>query len=298
MNGIGPDWISETQADVRAYLDRTLPDDDSVVSKAVRYMIVNGTGKLLRPLLVRASAEAYDVPWRIALPYAAVVEGIHAGSLMIDDIRCMDDSDERRGRPAAHILYSESDAILGGIDLFFSYALNVISNDRGIRLGRRMNIIRELSLVSRFMNRGQSGDVRNDNPRNPKLTLNGLRAIYEGKSGWPMGFSLEMGPLIAGVSDPERVFLRALGISLGTWYQYYDDLSDAEEDRGKKTIVNFGGVAEARKITERLEEVVRGDIEHVRDDFERDTTYIEEIAENMFQRYWRSVEGSLKDTGS
>lgn len=52
-----------------------------------------------------------------ALPLAPLVELPHNASLIHDDIE--DNSDERRGRPAAHLIYGTDTAINGGCFLYF-----------------------------------------------------------------------------------------------------------------------------------------------------------------------------------
>src|SRR5690606_3429280 len=49
-----------------------------------------------------------------ALPIAAAVELVHTYSLVHDDLPCMDDDDERRGRPTVHVAYGEPTAVLAG----------------------------------------------------------------------------------------------------------------------------------------------------------------------------------------
>ena len=51
-----------------------------------------------RPLL--ATTEAAGAGAEAALPAAAALELVHTFSLVHDDLPCMDDDDERRGRPS------------------------------------------------------------------------------------------------------------------------------------------------------------------------------------------------------
>ena len=49
-----------------------------------------------------------------ALPAAAALELVHAFSLVHDDLPALDDDDERRGRPSAHVAFGEGVALLAG----------------------------------------------------------------------------------------------------------------------------------------------------------------------------------------
>ena len=91
-------------------------------SGACAYSIRSG-GKRVRPSIAIGLGRMLLGPqrspqWDRALCQAACgVELLHLASLVADDLPCMDDDDERRGRPSLHRRYSESTALLA------SYAL-------------------------------------------------------------------------------------------------------------------------------------------------------------------------------
>ena len=64
-------------------------------------------GKCLRGGLVYASGRALGIEEKRLDGAAAAMELVHAYSLTHDDLPCMDDDDERRGRPACHRVYGE-----------------------------------------------------------------------------------------------------------------------------------------------------------------------------------------------
>jgi octaprenyl-diphosphate synthase len=73
-------------------------------------------GKRWRPLLMTLICESLG-GGDAALPLAPLVEFCHNASLIHDDIE--DNSDERRGKPAVHVLYGEDTAINSGSFLYF-----------------------------------------------------------------------------------------------------------------------------------------------------------------------------------
>ena len=81
--------------------------------------LVNRGGKRWRPLLMVLTAEsiAAESGFDAALPLTPLVEFPHNASLIHDDIE--DNSDERRGKPAVHLIYGTDTAINGGSFLFF-----------------------------------------------------------------------------------------------------------------------------------------------------------------------------------
>ena len=76
-------------------------------------------GKRWRPLLMVLAAEsiAGDGGADAALPLTPLVEFPHSASLIHDDIE--DNSDERRGKRAVHLIYGTDTAINGGAFLYF-----------------------------------------------------------------------------------------------------------------------------------------------------------------------------------
>ncbi|MDR1319075.1 MAG: polyprenyl synthetase family protein [Treponema sp.] len=73
-------------------------------------------GKRWRPLLMTLVCESLG-GGETALPLAPLVEFCHNASLIHDDIE--DGSDERRGRPAVHLIHGIDAAINGGCFLYF-----------------------------------------------------------------------------------------------------------------------------------------------------------------------------------
>ncbi|MDR0585291.1 MAG: polyprenyl synthetase family protein [Treponema sp.] len=73
-------------------------------------------GKRWRPLLMTLVCESLGGD-DAALPLAPLVEFCHNASLIHDDIE--DDSDERRGKPAVHLVHGLDAAINGGCFLYF-----------------------------------------------------------------------------------------------------------------------------------------------------------------------------------
>ena len=76
-------------------------------------------GKRWRPLLMLLTAECINGEngATAALPLTPLVEFCHNASLIHDDIE--DNSDERRGKPAVHLLYGMDTAINSGAFLYF-----------------------------------------------------------------------------------------------------------------------------------------------------------------------------------
>jgi len=104
----------ELRAAVETYLGSLpLHPELGALEDVLHYSLGSG-GKRIRPVLCLAVAEAAGAAVERALPGACAIELVHTFSLVHDDLPAMDDDDERRGRPSAHVAFGEGAAILAG----------------------------------------------------------------------------------------------------------------------------------------------------------------------------------------
>ena len=84
--------------------------------EAMRYAVL-GQGQRFRPILALRIARLCGQENPHTLRAAAAVEILHCASLIVDDLPCMDDAAERRGRPSTHRAYGEATAVLAAFGL-------------------------------------------------------------------------------------------------------------------------------------------------------------------------------------
>ncbi len=91
--------------------------------------LVEAGGKRVRPMLTLAAARicGYEGPFHVHL--AATVEFIHTATLLHDDV--VDGSEQRRGRPAANLLWDNKSSVLVG-DYLFARSFQLMT-EAGIR---------------------------------------------------------------------------------------------------------------------------------------------------------------------
>lgn len=87
--------------------------EGGTLREAMRYSLLAG-GKRIRPILTLEFCRVCGGDVQAALPVAGAVEMLHCYSLIHDDLPCMDNDDERRGKPANHIKFGETTATLAG----------------------------------------------------------------------------------------------------------------------------------------------------------------------------------------
>ena len=86
--------LIQYQSRASQHLEEILPLDNSVLSLAMRYSVLNG-GKRLRPILVYLVGEIGEASEESLNILAAAIELIHCYSLIHDDLPSMDNDDLR-----------------------------------------------------------------------------------------------------------------------------------------------------------------------------------------------------------
>ena len=221
-------------------------------------------GKRLRPALAQLVAEVFGAPAARLLDAACVVELVHAASLVLDDLPCMDDAELRRGRPALHRRFGEAVAVLAAFALLgrAQALLPVALAGAGVVPAHRAALIRRLAEVVEAMCHAQALDL---GAARPPATLDDLESIHAGKTGGLFVLAAELGAVAAGISGDQLDGLRAYARNLGLAFQVGDDLLDAagSEARigkptgrdaalGRLTFVSLLGVPGAATIRDEL----------------------------------------------
>lgn len=159
---------------------------------------------------------------------AAAVEIVHTYSLVHDDLPCMDDDAQRRGRPTTHVIFDVPTATRAGFLLvpIAVQELAAAAADLGLpaeRLGRMGEILLEAGGI-RGMVGGQWLDLEAEGRR---LGLEELVEIHRRKTGALITAACSLGGLAAGADDATVVALTEYGREVGLAFQIADDLLDA-----------------------------------------------------------------------
>jgi geranylgeranyl pyrophosphate synthase len=196
---------------------------------AMEYSVLGG-GKRIRPLLVYASGELFDLDDALLDPIAAAVELVHAYSLVHDDLPSMDDDDLRRGRPTTHRAFDEATAILAG-DALQALAFDVVCSDR--QLGTFPEaLIRIMTRLAKAigpsgMAGGQALDIEAEGAT---IEESALEDIHRRKTGELIRASIMMPSELAKVSAEDAERLDTFGRDIGIVFQIRDDLLEVEQD--------------------------------------------------------------------
>ncbi len=240
-------FLIQVRAGIDPVLRSRIPFDEGGVSDVVRYALFPG-GKRLRPAVVFASGEVVSLEGEPLEKIACAAEFIHTASLIVDDLPCMDDSSERRGKRAVHVAFGEATAILAS-DALIVRAFGLCSGMAGVVQGLARAVGAE------GMIGGQARDLR--------LKGGGRREEIEEterlKTAPLFRFSAEA-PAIAAGAEPEIVSrLADYGETLGRLFQLTDDILDLADSR--PNLARFVGRKEALDLARSLcaEAVMKAD---------------------------------------
>lgn len=176
--------------------------------------LVSAGGKRMRPMLTLAAAHAVGGATEASHALAAAVEFIHTATLLHDDV--VDESDLRRGKPAAKSVWGNSASILVG-DFLFARAFTLMVETGSLDI---LNILSNASSVI------AEGEVRQLAAQGKlDLPTEDYLAIIEAKTAALFEAAGRAGALSAGGEDHAEA-LAIYGKNLGLAFQIVDDVLD------------------------------------------------------------------------
>lgn len=205
----------------------------------IRYLMNLG-GKRLRPMLTLLSYSLFRDDVRRVVPVAVAVEAFHNFTLMHDDI--MDKAPLRRGKPTVHEKWNVNTAILSGdVMLVKVYDMFLQLESETLK-----TVLAAFNQCAAEVCEGQQWDM--DFETTSRVTEAQYINMIRLKTAVLLGFSLELGAILAGAGADDRKALREFGTSIGIGFQLKDDVLDAYADP-KKFGKQIGGDIIANKKT-------------------------------------------------
>ena len=229
--------LTDEMAEVNTLIAERMSSEHAPRIPEVTAHLVNAGGKRLRPMLTLASARlfGYDGPFHIHL--AATVEFIHTATLLHDDV--VDESQQRRGRPTANLLWDNKSSVLVG-DYLFSRSFQLMTETGSL------DVLRILSDASATIAEGEvlQMTAAQDLATDEAVYLQ----VVRGKTAALFSAATEVGGVIAGATDQEVRALFDYGDALGVAFQIVDDLLDYQ-GQSSATGKNVGDDFRERKLT-------------------------------------------------
>lgn len=220
--------IFSTRRKINARLAALIPTSQPYsmsLEKAMRYSLL-GNGKRLRPLLLLATLEHMGVDIALGLDAACAIEMLHAASLVLDDLPCMDDDTLRRGEPSTHVQFSQELAILASVALI-NQAYEVVASAECLSLHKRLHIIRIMAQASGIhgLSAGQYADL---SLQDAMSSIEARERINQLKTGALFVAAVTAGARIAEATAEQSQALEAYAHWFGLAFQQLDDLQDQE----------------------------------------------------------------------
>jgi octaprenyl-diphosphate synthase len=177
--------------------------------------LINSGGKRLRPMLTLATAQLAGYGGLGHVKLAASVEFMHTATLLHDDV--VDESEMRRGKAAARMLWGNEASVLVG-DFLLGQAFKMM-----VEVGS----LRALEILSSAAAVIAEGEVMQlAAAKNTATTEDEYVAVIRAKTAELFAAACEVGPVIAGLPKAEQTACRSFGMNLGVAFQLVDDALD------------------------------------------------------------------------
>lgn len=237
---------------------------------ACEYALTNG-GKRLRPLIVFLVAEGLGNGLNVC-DAALGVEFFHTASLIVDDLPCMDNDDERRNKPSVHKVYGEPIALLA------SYALMTAGFER---IHRNAQVMREAGPpFSTFSDRAcvlalevathcsgilgaTGGQFLDLFP--PNQNLETVHEVIYKKTVTLFEVSFVFGWLFGGGDIALLDQVKRMAYHLGMAFQIADDMGDMTQDEKNQSEVNIARLIGKERAHSLFEEEMANFQDHLKE---------------------------------
>ena len=175
----------------------------TLIPEIARHLIDSG-GKRLRPMLTIAAATMCGAEGDGRVKLAASVEFMHTATLLHDDV--VDESDLRRGKAAARMVWGNQASVLVG-DFLLGQAFKMM-----VEVGS----LEALEILSNAAAVIAEGEVMQLGvAKNTATTEDEYLSVIQAKTAALFSAAAEVGPVLAGLGRTERAAFRSYGTNLG-----------------------------------------------------------------------------------
>jgi octaprenyl-diphosphate synthase len=188
--------------------------DVSMIPEVANHLISSG-GKRLRPMLTLATAGLCGYQGTGHVKLAASVEFMHTATLLHDDV--VDESDMRRGKLAARMLWGNEASVLVG-DFLLGQAFKMM-----VEVGSlpSLDVLSSAAVVI------AEGEVMQlSAAKDTQTSEDDYLAVIRAKTAALFGAAAEVGPILAQRPKAEIAACRGYGLNLGIAFQLIDDALD------------------------------------------------------------------------
>jgi len=193
----------------------------TMIPEVANHLISSG-GKRLRPMLTLATAALASYRGEGHIRLAAAVEFMHTATLLHDDV--VDDSEMRRGKLAARMLWGNEASVLVG-DFLLGQAFRMMVEVASLRA------LEILSAAAAVIAEGEVMQLAA--AKNLETTEDAYLSVVRAKTAELFAAACEVGPVLAERSKAEQAACRSFGMNLGIAFQLVDDALDYGGSRAR-----------------------------------------------------------------
>ena len=188
--------------------------DVAMIPEVANHLISSG-GKRLRPMLTLATAGLSGYRGEGHIKLAAAVEFMHTATLLHDDV--VDESDMRRGKLAARMLWGNEASVLVG-DFLLGQAFRMM-----VEVGS-LPALEILSAAATIIAEGEVMQLAA--AKDTTTTEDAYLAVIRAKTAALFAAACEVGPVLAKAPKADAEAARSYGTNLGIAFQLIDDALD------------------------------------------------------------------------
>ncbi|MBI4876836.1 MAG: polyprenyl synthetase family protein [Acidobacteria bacterium] len=185
-----------------------------------RYLHSSG-GKRLRPILVLLSAKLFGAVTPGAIRMAAVVEMIHAATLVHDDV--IDYAETRRGKPSTNALWGNHTSVLAG-DWLYMQAFQLALAERKFAVLDLLIGLTQKMVEGELLQLERLGKI--------EISEADCMELVDHKTASLFSACARLGAIFGGADDSGVERLGEYAWNLGMAFQLVDDVLDFTADEG------------------------------------------------------------------
>lgn len=210
--------VKDDLDDIETALRQNLSPQLNLVSKIANHILFSG-GKRLRPLIMVLAARICGYNGDDIKIFSTIFEYMHTATLLHDDL--VDNAILRRGKPAAHSIWSNPIVVLVG-DFLFARASSIAVETGDLKALKIMAEVLENMSQGEIHQLIRKGNLDLSEEEYFEVIRRKTAVLFQGAS--------RIGALIAKASEEQETALSEYGFNLGIAFQMADDLLDYTSD--------------------------------------------------------------------
>jgi octaprenyl-diphosphate synthase len=190
----------------------------SIVNQIGKYIQVSG-GKRIRPMLLLLSSQLCGYEGPIGYRLGAVLELIHAATLVHDDI--IDDAKVRRGRASVNAQWGNEITVLMG-DWLYMTAFSLALSERQFKILDILIDVTRKMVEGELLQLSVSGSLDITEEQHMDISMRKTAFLFSACS--------QIGAILGSANSEQQDALRLYGLNIGIAFQMVDDVLDFISD--------------------------------------------------------------------